>query len=451
MKNLRETGDSLQNLIASSYEDGQFLLRMIYENAYFQSRRNLFEFEATHQRPTIKDLEDDLRFSVLQTYLFRTAENPGSPRILILCNDFMSEDRLYTSPFLYRRIKEYQRKGAQVDVVAFGRSKLPEVYEFDGIQVLNGYVDELSGLLSSRSYRSVGVHFFNPHMWSVIREYLDEHTFHLFLHGYEIRNWTRSFDSTNSPSELSQAIERSFMLMDFLRHILDQPNFPSSFVFVSDWMRRSAEEDIGRPFPKEKSHIIHNVIDVDLFSYTKKYDDQRFKILIIRNFDKYQYGTDIALEALKIIKRSEFWPRITVSIFGEGAGLRDFSNTFKDDHNVKVDARYLTQTEMAMEHRSSGVFLVPTRFDSQGVARDEAMSSGLVVATNSVCAIPEFVDDSCALLAPPEDAHALATKILALMADPARFKALSKASAQHVRKRLVVEQTIQKELDLLLA
>ena len=148
MKNLRETGDSLQNLIASSYEDGQFLLRMIYENAYFQSRRNLFEFEATHQRPTIKDLEDDLRFSVLQTYLFRTAENPGSPRILILCNDFMSEDRLYTSPFLYRRIKEYQRKGAQVDVVAFGRSKLPEVYEFDGIQVLNGYVDELSGLLS---------------------------------------------------------------------------------------------------------------------------------------------------------------------------------------------------------------------------------------------------------------------------------------------------------------
>ena len=239
--------------------------------------------------------------------------------------------------------------------------------------------------------------------------------------------------------------------MDFWRHIVEQPNFPESFVFVSNWMQRAAEEDIGIPFPAEKSHIIHNVIDVDLFSYEEKHVDLRFKILMIRNFDKFQYGTDIALDVLKILRRSEFWGDIEVSVFGEGKGLRDFSNTFKDDANVKIDPRYLTQSEMAAEHKSNGIFLVPTRFDSQGVARDEAMSSGLVVATNSVCAIPEFVDDSCALLAPPEDAQTLAAKILSVIADPARFKSLSNASAQHVRRRLGVKQTIQKELDLLLA
>jgi glycosyltransferase involved in cell wall biosynthesis len=37
---------------------------------------------------------------------------------------------------------------------------------------------------------------------------------------------------------------------------------------------------------------------------------------------------------------------------------------------------------------------VPSRTDTQGVSRDEAMSSGLVPVTNAVAAIPEFVDDT---------------------------------------------------------
>ena len=56
-------------------------------------------------------------------------------------------------------------------------------------------------------------------------------------------------------------------------------------------------------------------------------------------------------------------------------------------------------------HKKNGIFMVPTRLDSQGVSRDEAMSSGLVPITNNVAAIPEFVDDTCGMLAPKRGLH----------------------------------------------
>jgi len=71
--------------------------------------------------------------------------------------------------------------------------------------------------------------------------------------------------------------------------------------------------------------------------------------------------------------------------------------------------------------------------DTQGVSRDEAMSSGLVPVTNRVAAIPEFVDENCGILAEPEDAEGLAEGILALYNDPVLFQKLSIAAAERVR------------------
>jgi glycosyltransferase involved in cell wall biosynthesis len=53
--------------------------------------------------------------------------------------------------------------------------------------------------------------------------------------------------------------------------------------------------------------------------------------------------------------------------------------------------------------------------ETQGVSRNEAMSSGLVPITNAVATIPEFVDDSCGILAPGGDAEAMAHGIARLL------------------------------------
>ena len=91
---------------------------------------------------------------------------------------------------------------------------------------------------------------------------------------------------------------------------------------------------------------------------------------------------------------------------------------------------------------------MPTRMDSQGVSRDEAMSSGLVPITNAVAAIPEFVDSSCGFMAPPEDAQTMADAIEKLYDDEELFLKMSKAAAANVRKNRTNEIISKQEINL---
>lgn len=93
--------------------------------------------------------------------------------------------------------------------------------------------------------------------------------------------------------------------------------------------------------------------------------------------------------------------------------------------------------------------MIPTRGDTQGVSRDEAMASGLVPITNAVAAIPEFVDESCGILVPAEDYKAMADGIEKLYNEPEYFLKLSGNAAKRVRKQTAREFTICKEEELI--
>ena len=88
---------------------------------------------------------------------------------------------------------------------------------------------------------------------------------------------------------------------------------------------------------------------------------------------------------------------------------------------MEIERRFVSQSEMAELHREYGFFLVPTRYDSQGVARDEAMSSGLVPITNPVSCVPEFVDESCAVLGGLQEPDVIADQIEYLINNPREF------------------------------
>ena len=107
--------------------------------------------------------------------------------------------------------------------------------------------------------------------------------------------------------------------------------------------------------------------------------------------------------------------------------------------------KFLRQEEIAAMHKQYGLFLTPTRMDAQGVSRDEAMSSGLVPITNAVTAIPEFVDDTCGILAPGEDYMEMANGIEKLYYNAELFQLMSKNAAHRVRGQSSWEQTIKKE------
>ena len=76
------------------------------------------------------------------------------------------------------------------------------------------------------------------------------------------------------------------------------------------------------------------------------------------------------------------------------------------------------------------------------------MSSGLVPVTNAVAAIPEFVDETCGILAPSEGAKEMAAGIAMLFESPEQFAMMSKAAAERVRQQSDSKIIINKELAL---
>jgi len=92
--------------------------------------------------------------------------------------------------------------------------------------------------------------------------------------------------------------------------------------------------------------------------------------------------------------------------------------------------------------------LCPTRMDTQGVSRDEAMASGLVPVTNRVAAIPEFVDGDCGIVAASEDASQLAEGIATLVRDQKRFLDASANAAARVSHQSGHRKIIERELGL---
>jgi glycosyltransferase involved in cell wall biosynthesis len=155
--------------------------------------------------------------------------------------------------------------------------------------------------------------------------------------------------------------------------------------------------------------------------------------------------------AVEVIRRvsAETQGRARFTVIGDGPLFDDTTAPLAAVEGVRIERRFLTQAEIAAEHRRHGMFLVPTRLDTQGVSRDEAMSSGLVPITNTIPAVAEFVDDRCAALAPPDDVDGLVEALLAMLENPRLFLARSDAAAERVRRQSGQRRVIPAELELL--
>ncbi|WP_170961244.1 glycosyltransferase, partial [Ectopseudomonas oleovorans] len=100
-------------------------------------------------------------------------------------------------------------------------------------------------------------------------------------------------------------------------------------------------------------------------------------------------------------------------------------------------------------HKEYGVFLCPSRYDTQGVSRDEGRASGLVAVVSDVAAIPEFVDSDSGFIVGDGDYKGLARAIFSLYESEDLFKRLSKESAVRVRNQVDKKHIVREELALI--
>lgn len=439
---------SLPELVARTYDTSTLLERLYLECEYLYRTRPKFDVGKGVAKPHRAEVASDARFAYARQYA-RETEGRQRERHLVLANEYPSEENQYANGFVHRRVALYKERGLEVDVVAFGKRVTPDVYNYKGVNVLAGYYDELLGLLALRKYASINVHFMNSEMWEVLKRNLDDGVrLNLFVHGYEVRNWSRIPYEIAAPRNLDAQIERSLKIRDFWSELVADDSRVDNFVFVSKWWKDAVEDDLRLRFPEERTSVIHNVIDTQLFEYVPKDAEQRFNFLWVRNARAWNYGADLAAEILARFRESKWWSKMKVTIVGDGKYFQHFDQ-FKNEPNVEIIRRYVSQQEIAKLHKQHGVFLVPSRFDTQGVSRDEAMSSGLVPVTNPVAAVPEFVDFENAVLGQEAEIDAWAWELEKVLMDAERFKEMSANAADCVRKNRDAENTVAKEIELM--
>ncbi|QLH74231.1 MAG: glycosyltransferase [Methanomassiliicoccales archaeon] len=367
--------------------------------------------------------------------------------ILVVAPHYPSYDNIYRYIFVHRRIKAYLSSGLKVEVFRFNRSLPKGFSEFDGVDVITGSSKEFDDIISQGDCRTVFVHFLNEEIWNSLKDRKIERIV-VWVHGAEIQPWyRREFNYDNFAQRRKARIESDRRLR-FWRHLLSDPPENVHFVFVSRYFFDEVCKDLGVRLDDEKYSIIHNYIDKKRFLFVEKGPEMRNRVLSVRPFSNRKYANDLSVKAILELSKRPCFKDMEFRMIGEGPLFDETVAPLRRFENVILENRSLSEAEYSRIFDDYGVFLCPTRWDSHGVSRDEAMSKGLVAITNNVAAIPEFVDESSAMIVPPEDYVAMADAMQRLYDDPDLFIKLSRRGPGVVEAKCGYEQTIARELEL---
>ncbi len=368
---------------------------------------------------------------------------------LVVCRGYPSYDDIYKYMFVHTRVKGMKKSGRIFDVGVISDVKEVSYREYDGINVCTVNADGLKSLVES-GIKHIFVHFLDGYIWGALKQVLSYADIYIFAHGADIQPWYRRSYNYTSDEEISRAKSEFEKTEKIWREVYaESARRNIKIIFVSEYLKRTVSEDYGFEFDEKNSRVIHNSIDTDLFSYEKKSAGQRFNILSVKSFANKNYANDISAKAIAELSKYPEFKRMTFDIYGEGARFEEDTKSLKRFKNVNLHERYLTPAEIAKEHKTHGIFLCTTRMDTQGVSRDEAMSSGLVPVTNNVAAVGEFTDETCAALAGSEDYRGIARGILRLVRNPALFLKMSENAAKRVRRQSSADIVLGKEIRLI--
>lgn len=371
-------------------------------------------------------------------------------RILVLTRSYPAPGDLYQYPFVHRRVLGYAAAGHEPIVFRPTDDAQISSHRYEGVTCHRGNGEVLRRLAAELCPDVIAAHGFSETMHELLQSAGYPAPVRGWLHGSEIPGFfRRKANCIADPVKRSAALDALEARCRFWDSFLERKPDRFKLVFVSNSAVDLAREDWGDALGENDYAVVPNPIDTDLFAYRPKIPADRFGILLIRPFDSPTYGNDLAVSAIRILSQRSGFERLHFTIIGDGPLFDETLEPVRNLGNVQIERRFLTQPQIAERHRRHGIFLVPTRLDTHGVSRDEAMASGLVPVTNRVSAVPEFVDESCAMLAPPDDPAGLADAISSLLDDPDLFLRLSAAAAARVRRQSGHERIIPQEIALL--
>ncbi|MFK0312798.1 glycosyltransferase [Pseudomonas sp. NPDC090233] len=390
----------------------------------------------------------DIKALVLGHRDLQPSEMLGQADHLLLSNHYPAYADLYRNKFVHSRVTAYQQEGVAVDVFRLRDNETVSYQEFQNVDVVTGCRSTLAKMLEKNRYKTILVHFLDENMWSVLQPYLASTRIVVWVHGSEIQPWWRREYNYSTEEQLQLGKLASEKRMAFWHGVLQPMHKNLKLVFVSRYFAEEVMEDLGFRLPENQYEIIHNPINTEIFNFVEKPIEQRKKVLSIRPYTSRTYANDLTVKAIELLAEKAWFKDMTFRLVGDGPLFEETLAPLRRHPNVQIERGFLNHSEIAELHKEHGVFLCPSRMDTQGVSRDEAMASGVVPITTSVAAIPEFVDDSSGIVVAPEAAEQLADALQRLYQEPALFSGLSRAAAQRVRQQSDWRKMAAQELKL---
>ncbi|MCI1037332.1 methyltransferase domain-containing protein [Pseudomonas putida] len=388
----------------------------------------------------------DLKALVLGHRNLQPSEMMGRGEHLLLTNHYPAYSDLYRNKFVHSRVTAYQEHGIDVDVFRLRPNETVSYHEFQNIDVVTGCASTLTKMLEKNRYKSILVHFLDEQMWKALRPFLNSTRITVWVHGADIQPWWRREFNFTTDDQLRLGKLASEKRMAFWRELL-QPMHPNlKLVFVSRYFAEEVMEDLGFRLPESQFEIIHNPINTELFDHREKSAEQRKKVLSIRPYTSKTYANDLTVKAIQSLSGKSWFNDMEFCLIGDGPLFEETLEPLRKFSNVKIQQGFLNHTEIADTHKDYGIFLCPSRMDTQGVSRDEAMSSGLVPVTTAVAAVPEFVDNTSGYVVEPESHEQLAKAIEDMYLNSNTFVEKSRAAANRVRGQSAGDKMAEREI-----
>ena len=373
--------------------------------------------------------------------------------VVIVCNAYPGGEKRYGGEFIRTRAEAYARSGNTVHVLelsVLNRKAALDPSASGAVKVIRfpaAHVDQAIALLA-KGEAKLAVHSPAPKLQETLQKHVANERLVYWFHGFEVRDYRRlSFNyTTEEMAPLRDGLdEHNVQRMEAARACFQNEKIAK--VFVSNYIRTIAERDAGAGV--SNAHIIPNFIDCDRFAWRQKTEEHASRFLLIRSFSRRNYANDIAIEAVKLLSGREGFDALRFTIRGFGEYFAPLARRLEGLPNVDMVEEYLNPDQMAALHQDHGVFLCPSRFDTQGVTMGEAMASGLVCITNRVTAIPEYIDEKCGVLVREDDPAAYADAIWRIKENPDMVAPMSKAAGERVRAQCGIDQTVSKEIALM--
>ena len=246
--------------------------------------------------------------------------------------------------------------------------------------------------------------------------------------------------------DLINVLERTRKFKNKLKTVMFYPTLMQSIVSkrldhiitVSEDSKRMIRRDFGVPLKNQT--VVYNGIDRAVFRPLKGVRKKRGSIIFVGNIEDGKKGFAYLLKAMPGIDR-----RVRLTAVDGGAPHRKVTDRLMARFGLEGRVSFTGKTstgDLVRLYSESEIAVVPSVYEGFGLPAAEAMACGVPVIASDGGALPEVVGDA-GIVVPARDHDAIAGAVNALMADPARIRALGRAGIERVKERFNWEKAVR--------